>query len=127
MTQNPNEPLEPWEIRQFITTTTDFRKDLELEQLRFREAVEAIPEIRRDSQRLHKALFEEDPDKSGTGMPGLVRQARNLQETLVGLKWIRWLIAGVACMFLAMLPVMAFLVRVLYALADSGALGALLK
>lgn len=127
MSQNPNEPLEPWEMREFIKTTTNFRADLEREQLAFREAVAAIPDIRRETRRQSAALFEEDPEKSGTGMPGLVRQARNLQEFLVGLRWARWLVVGVFAMLLSLLPLLGFLARVLYSLNDSGALGKLIK
>ena len=121
--QNPNDPLEPWEIREFIDTTTDFRKLMEKERAEFHDAIVAIPHIKRETERQSAALFSETESESGTGMLGLVPMAR---EAIIGFRWTKralWVIGG---LMTGVATLIATLIGMISKLVESGALKALL-
>lgn len=115
--QNPNEPLEAWEIRDFMRTTNDFRADLERERVRFHEAVEAIPYIKKETERQSAALFAENEKDSGTGMVGLVPFAR---EFVIASKWIKRAGPWFVFFLFGMAFMMAVIIGMLYRIAEKG-------
>jgi hypothetical protein len=120
---NPNEPLEPWEIRAFMDTTRDFRKIVESERLEFMSAVKAIPGIKRETERQSVALFSTDEDNEVTGMMGLVPTAREFVITFRLLKkTVPWIWAAVA----AIVSLFGTIIGMLYELVKSGALKGIL-
>jgi hypothetical protein len=115
--QNPNEPLEPWELRDFIRTTTNFRAELEKEQVRFHEAIESIPAIKRETDRQSAALFAENEKDSGTGIQGLVPLAR---EVVILVKWAQRLTPWIGGALLGIAFMLAVVIGMLYKMAAGG-------
>ena len=113
MVQDPNRPLETWEVRDFMESTRDFRSELEKERIEFRAAVRAIPEIQRELNRQSVALFSTNEDNE-FGMQGMVPTMR---EMLICWRVLRrmvpWLWSAIAALVALIVPVIGLLWQLL--------------
>lgn len=121
--QNPNEPLEPWELRDFMRTTNDFRQEVERERIQFMAAVEAIPAIKRETERQSVALFSTDENNAVTGMMGIVPTVR---EVTVWFKVLRKMVPWFWAAVLALISMFGTIIGMLYKLVAAGAFKGLL-
>jgi len=118
MADDPNRTLANWEVREFMRTTTDFRKQLERERESFRMAVEAIPEIKRMINRQEVALFAQD-DKNEFGMIGVIPTMR---EIVIAIGLVRKLIPYFWPIVLSLVAMGGTIIGMLYKLVPRSAL-----
>ena len=118
MAEDPNRPLETWEVRDFMESTRDFRAELDRERTEFRAAVRAIPDIQRETHRQSVALFAVD-EKNEFGQPGVVP---TLREMLVCWRVLRRVVPWLWAAILGLTSLIVPVIGLLYQLLTTGAI-----